>query len=129
MVRPAAALCVPPASANTIAKLAHGLADNLLTSAALACRAPLVVAPAMNDRMYEHPATRENLETLRRRGATIVPPGRGRLASKGEWGVGRLADPPDILAAIEGVLPSGGFAPRSLDGLRVLVTAGGTREP
>ena len=84
----------------------------------------------MNDRMFEHPATSENLELLRRRGAAIVPPGRGRLASKGEWGVGRLADPADILGAIEGAL--GGrqdFAPRSLDGLRVLVTAGGTREP
>jgi phosphopantothenoylcysteine decarboxylase/phosphopantothenate--cysteine ligase len=84
----------------------------------------------MNDRMWEHPATRANLETLRRRGATIVEPGKGRLASKGEWGVGRLADPAEILAAVESTLGgSEGFAPRSLDGLRVLVTAGGTREP
>ena len=90
-----------PASANTIAKLAAGLADNLLTSAALACEAPLVVAPAMNDRMYAHPATRGNLETLRLRGARIVPPGEGRLASKGEWGVGRLAEPADVMAEIE----------------------------
>src|ERR671919_1880249 len=89
-------LCVAPASANTIAKLAHGLADNLLTSAALACTAPVVIAPAMNDRMYEHPATRENVETLRRRDVRIVAPGRGRLASKGEWGVGRLAEPSEI---------------------------------
>jgi phosphopantothenoylcysteine decarboxylase/phosphopantothenate--cysteine ligase len=131
LVRRCEAFCVAPASANTIAKLANGLADNLLTSAALACTAPLVLAPAMNDRMYQHPATNENLETLRRRGAAIVPPGSGRLASKGEWGVGRLAEPADILAAVEAALEGGGagFAPRSLDGLRVLVTAGGTREP
>ena len=121
--------CVAPASANTIAKLAGGHADNLLTSAALACTAPLVLAPAMNDRMWEHPATRANLELLRSRGARIVPPGTGRLASKGEWGTGRLAEPADILAAIEAALGPAPFAPRSLDGLRVLVTAGGTREP
>jgi phosphopantothenoylcysteine decarboxylase / phosphopantothenate---cysteine ligase len=119
-------LVVAPASANTLAKLAHGLADNLLTSAALAGTAPLVVAPAMNSHMYEHPATQANLELLRSRGARIVEPGTGRLASTGEWGVGRLAEPPEILAAIEGALA---YAPRSLDGMRVLVTAGGTREP
>jgi phosphopantothenoylcysteine decarboxylase/phosphopantothenate--cysteine ligase len=119
-------LVVAPASANTLAKLAHGLADNLLTSAALAATAPLVVAPAMNSHMYEHPATQANLELLRSRGARIVEPGTGQLASKGEWGVGRLAEPPEILAAIEGALA---YAPRSLDGMRVLVTAGGTREP
>jgi phosphopantothenoylcysteine decarboxylase / phosphopantothenate---cysteine ligase len=132
LVRRCDVLCVAPASANTLAKLAHGLADNLLTSAALAAGAPLVLAPAMNGRMWEHPATRDNLETLRHRGAAIVEPGRGRLASKGEWGVGRLAEPAEILAAIEASLrsgPRGEFAPRSLDGLRVLVTAGGTREP
>ena len=121
------AFVVAPASANTIAKLAGGLADNLLTSAALASTAPLVVAPAMNNRMYEHPATQANLELLRSRGARIVEPGTGSLASKGEWGVGRLAEPPEILAAAEAAIA--GFAPRSLDGLRVLVTAGGTREP
>ena len=119
-------LVVAPASANTVAKLAHGLADNLLTSAALANTAPLVLAPAMNTHMYEHPATQANLELLRSRGARIVDPGTGRLASKGEWGVGRLAEPPEILAAVEAALA---YAPRSLDGLRVLVTAGGTREP
>jgi phosphopantothenoylcysteine decarboxylase/phosphopantothenate--cysteine ligase len=131
LVRRCDVLCLAPASANTIAKLATGLADNLLTSAALASSAPLVVAPAMNDRMFEHPATSENLETLRRRGARIVPPGRCRLASKGEWGMGRLAEPAEILAAIEEALAiaPAGFTPRSLDGLRVLVTAGGTREP
>jgi len=123
------AYVVAPASANTIAKLAGGLADNLLTSAALAARVPLVIAPAMNDRMYRHPATRANLATLAERGAVIVPPGTGPLASAGEWGVGRLAEPREILAAVEGVLSGGGYSPRSLDGLRVLVTAGGTREP
>jgi phosphopantothenoylcysteine decarboxylase/phosphopantothenate--cysteine ligase len=128
LVRRCDVLCVAPASANTIAKLAHGLADNLLTSSALACTAPLLIAPAMNNHMYEHPATRENLETLRRRGARIVDAGEGRLASQGEWGVGRLAEPADLLAAIEEAL-IGDFTPRSLDGLRVLVTAGGTREP
>jgi phosphopantothenoylcysteine decarboxylase/phosphopantothenate--cysteine ligase len=122
-------LCVAPASANTIAKLAAGLADNLLTSAALASTAPLVLAPAMNERMFGHPATRENVETLRRRGARIVPPGTGRLASRGEWGAGRLAEPAEILGEIEAAIAPRGFAPRSLDGLRVLVTAGGTREP
>jgi phosphopantothenoylcysteine decarboxylase / phosphopantothenate---cysteine ligase len=128
LVRRCDVFCVAPASANTIAKLAHGLADNLLSSAALACTAPLVIAPAMNNHMYEHAATRENLETLRRRGARIVDPGEGRLASQGEWGVGRLAEPAELLAAIEAAI-GGGFTPRSLDGLRVLVTAGGTREP
>jgi phosphopantothenoylcysteine decarboxylase/phosphopantothenate--cysteine ligase len=118
-------LCVAPASANTLAKLAHGLADNLLTSAALANVAPLVLAPAMNNRMWEHPATRANLETLRDRGALIVGPETGALASKGEAGVGRLAEPAAILAAIETTRRVGG----PLDGLRVLVTAGGTREP
>jgi phosphopantothenoylcysteine decarboxylase / phosphopantothenate---cysteine ligase len=126
LVRRCDALCVAPASANTIAKLAHGLADNLLTSAALASAAPLIVAPAMNNRMYEHPATRENVERLRARGATIVAPEGGRLASRGEWGVGRLAAPETILAAVEAALRVAGGP---LDGLRVLVTAGGTREP
>jgi phosphopantothenoylcysteine decarboxylase / phosphopantothenate---cysteine ligase len=121
---------VAPASANTLAKLAHGLADNLLTSAALAGTAPLVVAPAMNSHMYEHAATQANLELLRSRGARMVEPGTGRLASKGEWGVGRLAEPPEILAAVEEALGGGAaYTPHSLDGLRVLVTAGGTREP
>ena len=125
---------IAPASANTLAKLAGGHADNLLTSAALASPAPLVLAPAMNNRMYEHPATQANLELLRSRGAHVVDPGTGRLASKGEWGVGRLAEPAEILAAAEAAIggraaAGQGYAPRSLDGLRVLVTAGGTREP
>jgi phosphopantothenoylcysteine decarboxylase/phosphopantothenate--cysteine ligase len=127
LVARADAYVIAPASANTLAKLANGLADNLLTSAALASPAPLVVAPAMNDRMWRHPATQANVETLRLRGATIVPPGTGALASRGEWGEGRLAEPPDILAAAEGVLGAG--HDQSLAGVRVLVTAGGTREP
>jgi len=129
LVARADVLVVAPASANTLAKLAAGLADNLLTSAALANTGPLVIAPAMNGRMYEHPATQANLELLRSRGARIVDPGRGRLASKGEWGVGRLAEPAEILGVVEEVLPGERFTPHSLDGLRVLVTAGGTREP
>ena len=127
---------IAPASANTIAKLAHGLADNLLTSCALAADCPVVIAPAMNNRMYEHAATQENLATLRGRGATIVDPGTGRLASKGEEGVGRLAEPAELLAACEIFFdqeraapgaPAGGVLP--LAGVSVLVTAGGTREP
>jgi phosphopantothenoylcysteine decarboxylase / phosphopantothenate---cysteine ligase len=126
LVRRADLFCIAPASANTLAKLAHGLADNLLTSAALACTAPLVVAPAMNNHMYEHAATQDNLGVLRARGATVVAPETGRLASRGEWGVGRLADPARILETVEGLL---GKAGGPMDGLRVLVTAGGTREP
>jgi phosphopantothenoylcysteine decarboxylase/phosphopantothenate--cysteine ligase len=129
LVRRADAYAIVPASANTIAKLAAGLADNLLTSAALASPAPLVIAPAMNDRMWRHPATRANVDLLATRGAKIVPPATGPLASRGEWGEGRLAEPAEILAAIEEALRSGPYAPRSLDGLRLLVTAGGTREP
>ncbi|MBA2505532.1 MAG: bifunctional phosphopantothenoylcysteine decarboxylase/phosphopantothenate--cysteine ligase CoaBC, partial [Thermoleophilaceae bacterium] len=129
LVARADAYAIVPASANTIAKLAHGLADNLLTSAALASRAPLLIAPAMNDAMWEHPATVANLALLQERGALIVPPETGELASKGEYGTGRLAEPATIAVAIEAVLGGAGYAPRSLDGLRVLVTAGGTREP
>jgi phosphopantothenoylcysteine decarboxylase / phosphopantothenate---cysteine ligase len=127
LVERADAFVVAPASANTIAKLAQGLADNLLTAAALACRKPLIVAPAMNHAMYEHAATQANLETLRVRGATVLEPGTGSLASKGEHGIGRLPEPPELLAAVERAL--GGAAGGDLDGLEVLVTAGGTREP
>ena len=86
----------------------------------------MLVAPAMNNHMYEHAATQANLETLRARGVHVIEPGTGQLASRGEWGVGRLAEPAAILEAIEMVA---GGAPRPLDGMRVLVTAGGTREP
>ena len=95
---------IAPATANTIAKLAHGLADNLLSSCALAATCPLVLAPAMNNRMYEHPATQANLRALAERGALVVAPDTGRLASQGEEGVGRLAEPARILAACEGAL-------------------------
>ncbi len=115
---------IAPASANTLAKLAAGLADNLLTSCALAATCPVLVAPAMNNHMYEHPATRANVELLRARGVHVVEPGVGRLASRGEQGVGRLAEPERLLAACEALLAAGPWA-----GLRVLVTAGGTREP
>jgi phosphopantothenoylcysteine decarboxylase/phosphopantothenate--cysteine ligase len=116
---------IAPASANTIAKLAGGHADNLLTAAALACRRPLIVAPAMNGAMYEHPATRENINRLRERGVTVLEPGTGSLASLGEWGTGRLPEPQALLGEFETALRAG----RALDGLKVLVTAGGTREP
>jgi phosphopantothenoylcysteine decarboxylase/phosphopantothenate--cysteine ligase len=117
---------IAPASANTIAKLAHGLADNLLSSCALAAACPLVVAPAMNNHMYEHPATQSNLELLRSRGVHIVEPDSGRLASAGEQGIGRLAEPQRLLAACEQILERTTSTWRDL---RVLVTAGGTREP
>jgi phosphopantothenoylcysteine decarboxylase/phosphopantothenate--cysteine ligase len=120
------ALLVAPASANTIAKLAAGIADSMLTTSFLACAAPRLVAPAMNDRMYADAATQANLATLRERGVETIDPGEGALASRGEHGRGRLPDPADLLARIEAVLPQG---ERPWDGLRVLVTAGGTREP
>jgi phosphopantothenoylcysteine decarboxylase/phosphopantothenate--cysteine ligase len=115
---------IAPASANTIAKLAAGQADNLVTTAALAAACPVAIAPAMNNRMYLHPANQANLELLAARGVTIIPPGEGDLASHGEHGIGRLAEPTALLEACETLLT----AP-SLRGLRVLVTAGGTREP
>jgi phosphopantothenoylcysteine decarboxylase / phosphopantothenate---cysteine ligase len=114
---------IAPASANTIAKLAHGLADNLLTSAALGAACPVIVAPAMNDRMWEHPATQDNLALLRARGITVLTPGSGRLASAGEWGQGRLPEPSELLAAVRASGSAGRWA-----GTRTLVTAGGTRE-
>ena len=120
------AYCIAPATAHTIAKMATGQADNLVTAAYLACASPVLVAPAMNNHMYEHPATQANLALLRERGVHLVDPGTGALASRGEWGIGRLAEPAAILEAVEMVA---GGAPRPLDGMRVLVTAGGTREP
>src|SRR5271167_3780817 len=98
---------IAPASANTIAKLAAGLADNLLTSCALAATCPLVLAPAMNNHMFEHPATQANLQTLRARGAIVIEPDVGALASKGEEGVGRLPDPALLLDACEAALAGG----------------------
>jgi phosphopantothenoylcysteine decarboxylase / phosphopantothenate---cysteine ligase len=120
------AYCIAPATAHTIAKMATGQADNLVSAAYLACTSPVLLAPAMNNHMYEHPATQSNLNVLRDRGVHVIDPGTGPLASRGEWGVGRLAEPESILEAIE--MFAGG-APRPLDGMRVLITAGGTREP
>lgn len=120
------AYIVAPASANTLAKLAIGVADSMLTTSFLACTAPRLVAPAMNDRMYADAATRANLATLRERGVTVIDPDEGALASRGEQGKGRLPDPARLLALIESELPTGH---RPWDGLRALVTAGGTREP
>ena len=116
-------LLVAPCTANTLAKLAYGLADNLLTEAALAHRGPVLVAPAMNPRMWTNPATRANVESLQARGVELLGPDEGETA-EGEWGVGRMAEPAEIVARAEQLL-----APPSLAGRRVLVTAGGTREP
>ncbi|MHB8597525.1 MAG: bifunctional phosphopantothenoylcysteine decarboxylase/phosphopantothenate--cysteine ligase CoaBC [Ktedonobacteraceae bacterium] len=117
-------LAIVPATANTLAKLAQGMADNMLTAVALATHAPLVVAPAMYRDMYTHPATQANLRVLRERGAEIVAPEVGRLAS-GAIGPGRLPETPVLLGAISMVLGRNG----DLAGRRVVVTAGGTQEP
>jgi phosphopantothenoylcysteine decarboxylase / phosphopantothenate---cysteine ligase len=117
-------LVVVPATANTLAKLAHGMADNMLAAVALATKAPLLVAPAMHQNMYTHPATQANLALLRERGALIVEPEIGRLAS-GEVGMGRLPDTSVLLGAINVVLGRNG----DLAGRQVVVTAGGTQEP
>jgi len=116
-------LVVAPCTANTLAKLAHGIADNVLTEAALAHRGPVLVAPAMNPRMWVHAATRANVEALTARGVELVGPDEGEMA-EGEWGVGRLAEPEEIAARVEQLL-----RPGALSGKRVLVSAGGTREP
>ena len=126
VVANADAYLVAPASANTIAKLAAGIADSMVTTSFLACSAPRLVAPAMNDRMFRDAATKANLTTLRERGVTVIEPEEGALASRGEHGVGRLPEPRSLLDAIEALAP-GPSGP--WDGLRVLVSAGGTREP
>ncbi len=138
LAREAEVLAIVPATANTIAKLALGLADDLLSNVALATRAPLVVAPAMNSAMLAHPATQAHLATLRARGVTIVEPESGFLAER-EHGPGRLAGEEALLAAIAGALEQGGTATERdgtaagyhgpLAGERVLITAGPTREP
>jgi phosphopantothenoylcysteine decarboxylase / phosphopantothenate---cysteine ligase len=158
---------IAPTSANTLAKLAAGLADNLLTSCALAATCPVVIAPAMNNHMYEHQATQFNLDLLRARGVHVIEPDSGSLASRGEHGIGRLAAPERLLAECEDILAKGAVLvdgaqharvgepsegrsstitghpdsaggaleearpvhAREWVGLRVLVTAGGTREP
>ena len=117
-------LIVAPCTANTLAKLAHGIADNVLTEAALAHRGPVLVAPAMNPRMWSHPATRANAETLRARGIVLIGPDEGETA-EGELGVGRMVEPDEIVRAAEELLAGNS----KLKGKRVLVSAGGTREP
>jgi phosphopantothenoylcysteine decarboxylase / phosphopantothenate---cysteine ligase len=117
-------LVIAPLSANTLAKLAHGLADNVLAQTALAFDGPVLAAPAMNARMWSHRATRENVAKLRERGVVLVGPDEGELA-EGEWGVGRMSGPDEIYARVETVLERRG----QLAGRQVLVSAGGTREP
>jgi len=118
------ALLVAPATANIIAKLANGLADDLLSATALATKAPIIIAPAMNDNMYSHPATQENITRLRTRGVSFVEPDFGRLAS-GKMGRGRLAGLEEITGVLCAVLGREG----DLAGWKVVITAGGTREP
>jgi len=122
-LRRADLLLIAPLTANTLAKLAHGLADNVVSEAALAHDGPTLVAPAMNSRMWEHPATQANLETIRSRGVELVGPEEGELA-EGERGIGRMAEPEAVVERAEGLLGSGELA-----GKTVVVTAGGTREP
>jgi phosphopantothenoylcysteine decarboxylase/phosphopantothenate--cysteine ligase len=118
------AVAIAPATANTIAKLAAGITDNMLCCLVLATRAPVVVAPAMNDNMLQNPITRDNLAKLKARGFTVVDPEYGRLAS-GKEGWGRLAENEKIIKAIEQVLGKKG----DLNGKSIVVTAGGTQEP
>jgi len=115
---------IAPATANTLAKLASGQADSLLTVSALTARCPLVLAPAMDTGMFEHPATQANLETLRQRGAYIAGPAEGRMAS-GLVGLGRMLEPAELLGHIRLALGRGG----PLGGRKIVVTAGGTQEP
>jgi phosphopantothenoylcysteine decarboxylase/phosphopantothenate--cysteine ligase len=116
-------LVIAPCTADTMAKLAHGIADNLLTVTALAAQCPLVIAPAMDGGMFDHPATRQNLETLKKRGAVVVGPAEGHLAS-GLVGPGRMSEPAEILGCVRMVLGKNG----KLTGKKVVVTAGGTQE-
>ncbi|CAM3800438.1 bifunctional phosphopantothenoylcysteine decarboxylase/phosphopantothenate--cysteine ligase CoaBC [Nocardiopsis rhodophaea] len=117
---------VAPATADLLAKAAHGLADDLLTNTLLTARCPVVFAPAMHTEMWEHPATQANVATLRARGAIVLDPAVGRLTGA-DTGRGRLPDPADLFAAGRRVLARGGLEP-DLAGRRVLITAGGTRE-
>lgn len=117
-------MVIAPATANTLAKLAHGQADNLVTMVALAARCPLLVAPAMDAGMYEHPATQENVRLLKERGVYFAGPGEGRMAS-GLIGRGRLLETPELIGHIRLILGRNG----RLAGKKVVVTAGGTQEP
>ncbi|KAB2923754.1 MAG: bifunctional phosphopantothenoylcysteine decarboxylase/phosphopantothenate--cysteine ligase CoaBC [Bacteroidetes bacterium] len=119
------AMLVAPATANTIAHLAHGAAEDVITSTVLALRAPLVIAPAMDVDMWEHPATQANIALLKERGHFIIPPESGELAS-GLTGAGRLPEPDVIVAYLNDVLER---TPRDLTGRRILITAGPTHEP
>ena len=116
-------LLIAPASANTIAKLAHGIADNLLTVTALAAKCPIVIAPAMDAGMYNHPATQENIKILKGRGVHFIGPEEGHLAS-GLIGPGRMTEPSDIISEIRWLLSRN----YPLNGRKIIVTAGGTRE-
>ena len=118
-------LVIAPLTANTMAKLAYGLADDVLTEAALAHRGPVLVAPAMNPRMWAHPATQANAATLRERGVELIGPDEGETA-EGELGVGRMSEPQEIFERVQELL---GARNGTLAGKRVLVSAGGTREP
>ncbi len=124
LARSADFLVIAPASANTVAKLAHGISDNLLTVTALAAECPMLIAPAMDAGMYNHPATQENVDILRRRNAVIMGPESGHLAS-GLTGVGRMTEPEKIIAHVRYLLSRDG----PLKGKKIMVTAGGTREP
>jgi phosphopantothenoylcysteine decarboxylase / phosphopantothenate---cysteine ligase len=118
-------LVIAPLTANTMAKLAYGLAEDVLTEAALAHRGPVLVAPAMNPRMWAHPATQANAATLAERGVELIGPDEGETA-EGESGVGRMAEPEEIFARCQELLE---VSRGALTGKQVLVTAGGTREP
>lgn len=120
-------LVVAPLTAHTLARMAHGLADDLLTETALAHRGPVLVAPAMNTGMWEHAATQANIATLRARGVDVIGPAGGELA-EGEVGLGRMIEPEEIAERVEQLLGAD-VAESALRGLSVLVTAGGTREP
>src|SRR6185503_17170235 len=133
MAREAELFLVAPATANLLAKLAHGFADDLLSTALLATRAPVLVAPAMNVAMWEHGAVRDNVRILRARGVRFVDPEEGELAD-GEWGMGRMAALEKIVAAAKEALAAGRSMDRApvanlLDGRTIVVTAGGTEEP
>ncbi len=122
-------IVVAPATADLLARYAGGFADDLLTATLVATAAPVVVCPAMHTEMWEHPAVRHNLEVLRGRGVTVVPPEEGRLAG-GDSGSGRLAEPSVIVDTVLGMVAGGGSPRRGdLVGVRVVVSAGGTREP
>ncbi len=126
--RAADLLVVAPATADLLARAAHGLADDLLTNVLLTARCPVVFAPAMHTEMWEHPATQANVATLRQRGAIVIDPASGRLTGA-DTGKGRLPEPGEIFTIARLAMARGGAAPSDLAGRHVVVTAGGTREP